>query len=440
MSIERCKLRRMRLFADIPPASLVILPSNPTAPRSHDTEHPYRQNSDVIYLSGFEEQDSILVMQKLADGSSKTILFVQPRDPEKESWTGKRVGPERAPEWFGVDEAFVNTELEQWVGEAFKEAYTLYYSFGTRTEVDQVVLGALKSVKRHRQRNYVGVRSIINPMDLIHESRLIKDDEELKVMRRAAEISVEAHSLAMKAMSPGIMEYEIEAVVNGHFRKCGGFAPAYTSICASGDNATILHYVENNEECKDGELFLIDAGAEYKYYAADISRTYPVNGKFTHEQKQVYEVVLKAFKASIDHCRVGNTFQSVHDLAVRFLTEGLVELGVLEGDIDELIKEEKYKPFFMHRIGHWLGLDTHDVGFYKLAGDPEAEDRPLKPNMVLTIEPGLYFTPNCEDVPEKYRGIGVRIEDNVLVTAEGPEVLTVGLPVEISEIESLMRS
>ena len=434
--------RRQKVFEKIQHGSLVILPSNPKSIRSRDTEYLHRQNSDILYLTGFSEPESILVLQKNLDGETKTILFVNPKNKEEETWHGRRIGPEYAVSHFNVNEAYSNVDFKQWTQTAFEENFNVYYPLAMDFSFDQQLLESYKLIAQHRSKNYIGVSRFIDSSIILSELRLIKDETEIDIMRKAASISAEAHIEAMKKLKSGMYEYEIESIVNSYFRSKGANGPAYPSIVATGENATILHYVQNSDQCKEGQLLLIDAGAEYKYYAADITRTYPVSGKFTILQRELYEIVLNAQKSGIKSCYPSNTFQNIHKSVVRVLTESLVDLELLNGDIDELIDKESYKPYYMHGTSHWLGLDTHDVGFYKIPKNQhsEPEERILEPGMVLTIEPGLYFSSYIENLPAKFHGIGIRIEDDILITENGLEILSKDVPKEVDAIEALMRS
>ncbi|HEX8747072.1 MAG TPA: Xaa-Pro aminopeptidase [Pyrinomonadaceae bacterium] len=414
--------------------SVAIIPSSLEATRSNDTQYRYRQNSDLLYLTGFDEPESIAV---LAPGrEQKYTLFVRPRDPEREIWDGRRAGVEGARERFCADEAFPIEEFKEKLTEILNGAQTLYYRIGDgNPELDQTIINRIARMRAMGWRRAVPPQSIVDTGTILHEMRLIKTDEEIELMQRAADIAAEAHQLAMRESRPGLNEYEIEALIEYHFRKSGASGPAYTSIVGGGANATILHYINNDEELRDGDLLLIDAGAEYQGYASDITRTFPVNGRFTKEQREIYELVLEAQTACIEMIRPGVTMDELHERSVEILTAGMARLGLLEGETARLIEEEKYKQFYMHRLGHFLGMDVHDVGRYQIDG----QSRPLEPGMVITIEPGIYIAADTKDIPEQYAGIGVRIEDDVLVTEQGYRVLTDKAPKEVSEIEGLME-
>ncbi|HYO91559.1 MAG TPA: Xaa-Pro aminopeptidase [Pyrinomonadaceae bacterium] len=414
--------------------SVAIIPSSLEATRSNDTHYRYRQSSDLLYLTGFDEPESIAV---IAPGrEQKYTLFVRPRDPEREIWDGRRAGVEGARAQFGADEAFPIEEFKEKLTDILNGAQTLYYRIGDgNPELDQTIINRIARMRAMGWRRAVPPQAIMDTGTILHEMRLIKTEEEIELMQRASDIAAEAHRLAMQEARPGVNEYEIEALIEYHFRKSGATGPAYTSIVGGGANATILHYINNDAELRDGDLLLIDAGAEYQGYASDITRTFPVNGRFTKAQREIYELVLEAQNACIEMIRPGVTMDELHERSVKILTEGLARLGLLNGETDKLIEEEKYKQFYMHRLGHFLGLDVHDVGRYQIDG----QSRPLEPGMVITIEPGIYIAADTKDIPLQYAGIGVRIEDDVLVTEKGHRVLTDKAPTEVGEIEKLME-
>ena len=418
----------------MPENSVAIIPSSLEATRSNDTQYRYRQSSDLLYLTGFDEPESIAVIAPSAE--KKYTLFVRPRDPEREVWDGRRAGVEGARNDFGADEAFPIEEFKEKLADLLNGAQTLYYRVGDgNPELDQTIINQIARMRSMGRRGYTPPTSIVDTATILHEMRLIKSEDEIAVMQRAADIAAEAHRIAMQEARPGLKEYEIEALIEYHFRRSGASAPAYTSIVGGGANATILHYINNDAELKDGDLLLIDAGAEYKGYASDITRTFPVNGRFTEAQRDIYDLVLEAQTACIEMVRPGVTMDELHNRSVEILTEGMVRLGLLQGEVQKLIEEEKFKQFYMHKLGHFLGLDVHDVGRYQVNG----ESRPLEPGIVITIEPGIYIAADTADIPEKYKGIGVRIEDDVLVTQEGHRVLTDKAPKDVREIEELME-
>lgn len=413
--------------------AIAIVPSARETVRSNDTHYRYRQDSDLFYLSGFAEPESIAVV-KPSDKDAAYTLFVRPRDPEKEIWDGKRAGVEGAVSEFGADAAHKYEEFAEKIGELMNNTSNLYYRIGVDADLDQIVIGHLRRLRALGRKGFSAPHTIIDTGAVLHEMRLIKSDDEIANMQRAADISAAAHVEAMKTARGGMKEFEIEALLEFSFRKNGAAAPAYTSIVGAGANATVLHYIENNGELRDGELLLIDAGAEFNGYAADITRTFPINGKFNKAQREIYDLVLEAQVACCEMVRPGSTNDEIKARSVEILTEGLVRLGLLKGDPAELIKDEKYKQFYMHGLGHYLGLDVHDVGRYYHKDQP----RRLEPGMVMTVEPGIYISPDTKDIPSEYLGIGVRIEDDVLVTKNGPRVLTDKVPKSADEIEAVM--
>ena len=414
-----------------------IFRSAPMAVMHNDVEYAYRQDSDFFYLTGLDEAEAVAVLAPHHE-EHKFILFVQPKDITKEVWSGYVTGVDAAKEKYGADEAYPINELEEKLPQYLINADKIYYRLGRDKPFNETVLTHYQRLLRTYPKRGSGPTAIQDTCTILHGMRLVKSDSELTLMRKAADIAVEAHNVAREMAKPGVYEYEIQAEMERIFRKHGGNGPAYPSIVASGANSCILHYIENNRQMQDGDLLLIDAGCSYDYYNSDITRTFPVSGKFTTEQKILYELVLSAQKQAIAQVKPGNAYSSIHDTALRVLVEGMIELGILKGEIDKLIEEEKYKPYYMHRTGHWLGLDVHDVGVYQ-----HGKDNPLilQPGQVLTVEPGIYIVPGAEPaeeqpkVDEKWMGIGIRIEDDVLVTENGCEVLTAGVPNEVSDIE-----
>ncbi|MEC9070895.1 MAG: aminopeptidase P N-terminal domain-containing protein, partial [Myxococcota bacterium] len=391
--------------------------------------------SDLYYLTGFTEPESLVFLVK-SETEQRFEMVVRPRDPERETWDGRRAGVAGAMERFGADAAHPTPELTEALKKVTEGHDVLLYALGEHPQMDENILTLMKTYRAATRRGISGPTVIQDPGAIVHEMRLLKDTLGKERMQTACDISVEAHNAAMRATSPGMTERQIQAVLEGTFRIMGSARNGYPCIVAGGENATILHYNENDQVLEDGGLLLIDAGAEYDYYSADITRTFPINGRFSPAQREVYEVVLRAQLASVDAVRVGNTFHDIHDISVRVLTEGLVELGLIEGDVDTLIKDGGYQRYYMHKTGHWLGMDVHDVGAYFQGG----ESRPLAPGMVLTVEPGLYIAPDDETAPERFRGIGIRIEDDVMVTDGDPAVLTAGCPKSVEEIEALMAT
>jgi Xaa-Pro aminopeptidase len=414
------------------PGSVAVIPSAPEAVRSNDTHYRYRQDSDFYYLTGFDEPEAVAVV---APGSDEHpyVLFVRPRDPERETWEGRRAGVEGARDAHGADAAYPVGELEEKLAGLLDGARNVYYRLGANSELDALLVKQIASM-RARGRVFRAPESITDPGAILGEMRLVKSAEEIELMQRAADIAAEAHREAMRAARPGAWEYEIEALIEYVFRRSGASAPAYASIVGGGANATVLHYVTNDAQLRDGDLLLVDAGAEYRGYASDITRTFPVSGRFTPAQRAIYTAVLEVQEACVEMIRPGVSVEDLNTRAVRMLTERMVRLGLLAGEVEKLIEGKDYKRFFMHGIGHYLGMDVHDVGLYKINGEP----RPLEPGMVITVEPGLYVGTDAEGVPEEFRGVGVRIEDDVLVTVEGHRVLTDKVPKRIDEIEELM--
>ena len=414
--------------------SIAVVPSAREVTRSNDSSFRFRQDSDFYYLTGFDEPEAIAVV-KPSDEEHPYTLFVRPKDPEREVWDGRRAGVEGAQAEYGADAAFPIEEFESKFDDMINGVTNLYYRIGNgNADLDKLIIGRLHSMRAKERKNISAPSAIIDTGAVVHEMRLFKSAEEVDLMQRAADIAAEGHVEAMKAARPGMKEYEIEALIEHLFRRNGAAAPAYTSIVGAGANATVLHYVSNNATLNDGDLLLIDAGAEFGGYASDITRTFPINGRFTQAQRDVYEVVLEAQVACIAMVRVGNTNDEIKQRSIEIQTEGMVRLGILQGEPAKLIEEEKYKQFYMHGLGHYLGLDVHDVGRYYIKEEP----RKLEPGMVMTVEPGIYIAADAKDVPEKYLGIGVRIEDDVLVTEGDPRVLSSKAPKQIDEIEALM--
>jgi len=427
--------RREQLMAKIGTGT-AIFRSAPMAVMHNDVEYAFRQDSDFFYLTGFNEPEAVAVLAP-HHPEHQFVLFVQPKERDQEIWTGYRCGVEGAKELFGATEAYPIAELDEKLPQYLEKADRIYYHLGRDRTFNETILKHWQRLMATYPKRGTGPIAIEDTGLILHAMRQIKSPAELELMRTAAAISVEAHNHAREITQPGRYEYEIQAEMERIFRLRGGMGPAYPSIVASGSNACVLHYIENNRLLQNNELLLIDAGCAYGYYNADITRTFPVGGKFTPEQKALYEIVLSAQLQAIAQLQPGNPYNCIHDTAVRILTEGLVELGLLKGEIDKLIEEEKYKPFYMHRTGHWLGLDVHDVGVYQHGDTAQL----LQPGQVLTVEPGLYIVPDtkpAEDQPEldpRWSGIGIRIEDDVLVTPSGHEVLTAGVPKLVHEIE-----
>jgi Xaa-Pro aminopeptidase len=426
--------RRARLAAQMDAGAVAIVPTAREAMRNGDAEYPYRHDSYFHYLTGFPEPEAVLVL-----AAGKSILFVRDKHPERETWDGFRYGPEAARTAFNVDEAYSLTELDERMPQLLADAPALYYAQGHDSALDARVAQWLDAV---RARGRTGVRApetLRNVRPLLDEMRLLKDAHEVEVMRRAGIISGGAHARAMRTTRPGMFEYEIEAELLHEFRRHGSQFPAYTPIVASGAHTCTLHYHANNRRIESGDLVLIDAGCELDGYASDITRTYPANGKFTGPQRTLYELVLAAQQAALDAAKPGNQYAAMHDAALRVLVQGMLDEKLLTGlSVDDAIAERAYLPFYMHGTSHWLGMDVHDVGQYRdvhAAGKPS---RALVPGMAVTVEPGIYVRP-ADNVPEAFWNIGIRIEDDVVITAEGCEILSASAPKQVADIEHLMR-
>jgi len=427
--------RRRRLMHMMGRNSIAILPTAPVAIRNRDVEFPFRPDSDFYYLTGFSEPHAVAVLVP-GRAQGEFILFCQERDPDMEIWTGRRAGQEGACRLFGADDAFPISDLDEILPGLMENREKVFYTMGCSTEYDLKIPEWLRQL---RQKSRAGVHvpgEIVALEHLLHEMRLFKSRREIAAMRRAAKISALAHRRAMQRCRPALWEYQIEAELRATFMEHGCRSQAYPAIVGGGENACILHYTDNDAELQAGDLLLIDAGAEYQNYAADITRTIPVNGCFSAAQRAIYELVLAAQLAAIEKVRSGNHWLDPHQAAVRVLTRGLRDLGLLRGDLRKLLKKEACKRFFMHRTGHWLGLDVHDVGDYKVGG----VWRLLEPGMVLTVEPGLYIPAGAKGVAKKWWNIGVRIEDDVLITRQGCEILSKDVPKTVAEIEALMAS
>ncbi len=423
--------RRQRL-ARAMPGGVAVIPTAPERARNRDTHYPYRYDSYFYYLTGFQEPASVLVL--VADPQPRSILFCRERNPEREIWDGFRYGPQGARERFGFDEAQPIAALDDAMSALLADRAALWYPVGADAEWDARVMRWLNAVRANVRSGVAAPHQLHDVRTPLDDMRLVKDAQEMALMRQAAAISAGAHRRAMQATRPGRNEYEIEAELLHEFRRNGSQFPAYWPIVAGGANACVLHYVANDAPLADGALLLIDAGCELDGYAADITRTFPVGGRYSGAQREVYELVLAAQRAAIAEVRPGNGWNAPHDAAVKVLAQGMLDLKLLSGSLDAVLEKEAYKRFYMHRTGHWLGLDVHDAGEYKHAG----QWRSLAAGMTLTVEPGLYIRA-ADDVPERLRDIGVRIEDDVLVTQAGCEVLTAAAPKDVAEIEALMR-
>lgn len=425
--------RRRKLMELMAPDSIAIVPAAPECVRNRDVHHPFRQDSDFQYLSGFGEPEAVLVLIPGRE-HGESVLFCKERNPEKELWDGFLAGPEGAIGTFGLDDAFPIADIDDILPGMIEGRSRVYYPLGKDHNFDARVMDWIKVIRSKVRAGAHPPGEFVALEHLLHDLRLYKSANEIKVMAKAGEISAEAHRRAMKRARRGGHEYNLEAELIHTFMEHGARSTAYPSIVGSGANGCILHYIENSAPLNAGDLVLIDAGCELECYASDITRTFPVSGRFSAEQKALYEVVLSAQYAAIDAVRPGNHWNHPHEAALRVLTGGLIDLGLLSGSVEDAIANEAYKPFFMHRTGHWLGLDVHDVGDYKVGG----AWRELEPGMALTVEPGLYIAPDNTTVDAKWRGIGIRIEDDVVVTREGCRVLTNAVPKTIPEIEALM--
>ena len=412
--------------------SVAIIPSAREATRSNDTHYRFRQDSDFYYVTGFEEPESIAIVRPGQD--PHYTLFVRPRDPEREIWDGRRAGIDGAKSEFGANESFPIAEFDERLQDILDGAEKLYYRLGVNRDLDETIINQIARMRAVNRKPIHPPQTIVDPATIIHEMRVLKSSDEIELMQVAADIAAEAHCEAMKASRPGMQEYEVEALIEKVFRQRGAAGPAYTSIVGAGANATVLHYINNDGQLHDGDLLLVDAGAEYKGYASDITRTFPINGRFTKPQREIYDLVLKAQMACVEMVRPGTTHDQLKQHSIEVLTEGMVELGLLAGKPEELIKEKKYERFYMHGLGHMLGIDVHDVGRYYYG----KESRALEPGVVMTVEPGIYISPDTKDIPSQYLGIGVRIEDDVLCAENGPRVLTNKVPKVAEEIEGLM--
>lgn len=426
--------KRRKTFLDAIAAdegAIALFAASPVFPRNSDVEHEYRQDSDLFYLTGFAEPGSVLVLDAK---EQKSTMFVRPRDPERETWDGPRAGVDGAKEHFGANESSTIDKLVEELPKLFQNKTRLYYRLGLDRAMDDKVLAAVDRARLRGKLGYSWPVEIVDPGTVLHEMRLFKAPEDLAAMRKAADITAEAHLRAMKQAKPGMHEFQVEAMILETFRMHGSERPAYGSIVGSGSNATILHYRLNNRKMDDGDLLLIDAGCEYDYFASDVTRTFPIGGSFSKEQEAIYQIVLDSQEAGIEKSWKGSSLAAVHEACVEVIVRGLVGLGLLKGEVDQLIKDEAYKPFYMHKTSHWLGMDVHDVGNYFLGG----KSRPLEPGMVLTVEPGIYIAKDYDKVPAEWRGIGVRIEDDILITDGEPDNLTKAIPKTVSELRSAM--
>ena len=424
--------RRQKLLS-LMGGGVAILKGAPEQIRTNDTEYPYRQDSDFFYLTGYSEPGAACIINP-NDKDNPFTLFVLPQDPKKEVWTGWRLSFEDTVDKYGADQALDIAEFETNALEAMKISSKVYTNLNHDKIHQYKMLDMVGEVRKVVQRTGGGPEGLESVGSLTHGMRLFKDEHELELMQKAGDISADAHTKAMQACKPGMYEYQLQAILESHFVHEGGAGAAYTSIVGAGDNATVLHYIKNRDKIEDGDMVLIDAATEYDMYAADITRSFPANGKFSDPQKEIYQVVLNAQKAVIEASKPGVTFKELHDMDLRLLIEGMIEIGLLNGTVDEVIENESYHDYFMHKTGHWLGLDVHDMGNYMADG----ESIVMQPGMVFTVEPGIYVN-SKSNAPEKFRGIGIRIEDDILITETGNKNLTAAVPKEIDEIEALMN-
>lgn len=434
MSEDVHAARRARVLESMGPSSVLVVFSAPLALRNNDVEHEYRQDSDFYYLSGFDEPESVLVLSTVR--AERYTLFVRPRDPERETWDGPRAGVDGATKHFGADAAHPIAELAGRFPDYLENAERLHYRLGRVRSEDDRILDALDRARAKARRGSSYPLEIADPAGILHEMRRLKEPGEIELMVRAADITKEAHVLAMSRARAGTYEYELEALLRGVFRQSGSERPAYAPIVGSGPNATVLHHRRNDRRMEDGELVLIDAGCELGYYASDVTRTFPVSGTFSGPQRALYDLVLEAQSRSIEATRPGATLDDVHRESVRVITQGLIDLGFIQGPLDTAMSEERFKPYYMHKTSHYLGMDVHDVGQYFVRG----KHRPLEPNVVITVEPGIYVPASDAAAPPEYRGIGIRIEDDVLVTPDGRRVLSESIPRSPADVELACRS
>lgn len=427
------KRRRRALMRVMGDNAIALIPAARECMRSRDTEYRYRADNNLLYLSGFDEPDSLMVLIPNRK-AGQYIMFCRERDELKETWQGRRLGVEDAPDALGADDAFPIGDIDDILPGLLENKQSVYHTLGKDQGFDAQVLGWLNKARSSRSRDGGDPDSFISLDYHLHEMRLFKSRSEIQQMKQAAKLSAAAHGSVMKAVKPGMHEYELEAILVGQY-KSQGAEHAFLPIVGSGANGCILHYTENNDTINNNELVLVDSGAELGYYAGDITRTFPANGKFTKAQKTIYNIVLEAQLAAIAKTQPGNHWNEPHEAAVKVLTRGLRDIGVLKGKLPQLIKDEAYKPFYMHRTGHWLGMDVHDVGEYRINGDW----RILEPGMVITVEPGLYLG-DARKIPKEFRHIGIRIEDDVVVTKNGCEVITDGVPKSVEDIEAYMSA
>ena len=426
------ELRRKKFLSQLPDNSIAIIPNKSCAIRSNDVEYKFKSETNFYYLTGFEEPDSVCLLIK-EKKSCSYILFVEPRNPDKEIWTGKRIGVKGAKSIFRADEAYNVSEFHTYLEKFIQDKSSIYYALGINKDLDIKISALIDSFRKSNRSGMKSPEAILDPLKIIHKMRLIKDAYEIECVQKAIDISKAAHIQALAISKPGMYEYELEAVIEFKFRSQGANGPAYPSIVGSGKNSTILHYIQNNKKIQKNDLVLIDAGCEYDNYASDITRTFPITKKFSSVQKDIYELVLEAQLKAIEEIKPGKRFIDSYRKAVLVMVEGLKHLGLLKGSTQEIIKKGKYKNFFMHKLGHWLGLDVHDVGPYI---DEKENSIKLVPGMIMTVEPGIYISDSILGISKKISNIGVRIEDDILVTKSGNKVLSSGIPKTIEEIEA----
>ena len=435
ITLEQFRQRRQALITQMAPGSAALIFAAPEVTRSNDTEYSYRQNSDFWYFTGFNEPQALLVLIKSDEHHNHSVLFNRIRDLTAEVWSGRRLGQEAAPAKLGVDRALPWDDIGEQLHLLLNGLDVVYHAQGEYGYADQLLFSALEKLRRGFRQNLSAPASVTDWRPWVHEMRLFKSAEEIEILRQAGKISALAHTRAMQQCLPGMYEYQLEGEIHHEFSRHGARFPSYNTIVGSGENGCILHYTENESAMRDGDLVLIDAGCEFHGYAGDITRTFPVNGRFTPPQREIYDIVLASLHKALSMFRPGVSIHEVNDEVVHIMITGLVDLGILDGNIDELFEAQAHRPFFMHGLGHWLGLDVHDVGDY---GTP-SRDRVLEPGMVLTVEPGLYIAPDAS-VPPQYRGIGVRIEDDIVITATGHENLTDSVVKDPDAIEALMAA
>lgn len=414
--------------------SAIIVSAASVKSRISDTEYSYRQDSNFYYLSGYVEPESLILIRPNQD-KERFVIFCRDRDPLREQWDGFRTGQEGVIQDYGADAAYSINSIDEIMPKLLEGTKNIYFSMSAPCGVDAKISSWVEDIRKNTRSGAEPPQNLLSLDSILHEMRLIKESDEMDLMKKAANITTEAHIRAMQSVRPGMYEYQLEAEYLYAFNKNGARSPAYNSIVGGGNNSCILHYVENNAELKDGDLVLVDAGCEYQYYASDVTRTFPVNGKFSPEQREIYSIVLEAHKQSMEQAKPGNKWNLMHEKSVEVIVEGLLSIGLLQGSRDEIIDKGEYSKFYMHRIGHWLGMDVHDVGSYKQDGDW----RPLEEGMVMTVEPGIYILDSMEGVDDKWKGIGVRIEDDIAITESGFEILTPDVPRTIEEVEQTVQ-